>query len=629
MLSTLACTGAFTGTGAYRKTANPSKGGDAKPRGYRRTAGAAMLVGLPNGCLSMRATSLPAPAELVPTPLRWPEPHYRAIVQHTPHLVARFDRGKRLAFLNPAAQAMLNARPEWADRPCSELVDQHPVFAHWEPGIRAAVDAGSRSSGEAEVATPGAARVLRYSIVPEGGSARTAAGALVYAEDVSEEYHRRASLTRRAEYDALSGVLNRAAFLRHLDAAAAGRVDGSENPFAILFLDLDRFKLLNDRRGHAFGDTVLRVVGQRLHSGVRPSDVVGRLGGDEFAVLLRGVASVPDGVAAVQRLQRRVAEPVDVQGTTAHVTASIGLALATEAEDARVLLADADRAMYHAKELGAGHYQVMDNAAASFQAALEVLDGDLRRALTGDELLLHYQPIVSLDDMSPVGVEALVRWAHPERGVIGPQAFLPAAEKSGQITDIDRWVIRQAARQARRWADAFGAGRVPPVSVNISAGHALWADLVEYVGTTLDDCGLPPSALALEITETVMLELSTSTVATLRKLREMGIHISLDDFGTGYSSLSHLRHLAVDSLKIDRSFVHRIPDDPTDAAIVASVVALAHTLGLRVVAEGIETARQRDALRALGCDLGQGYYFGRPAGAEVIEPLLSKHHAHA
>jgi diguanylate cyclase (GGDEF)-like protein len=568
--------------------------------------------------------SLPTEPDPSPDPAGWREPDWSAVVRLSPVAVARFDRAERLVYLNPAARTLLGSRPEWAGRRCAELAREHPVFRSWEAAVREAAAGGSPGAGETEVRTSSSALVLRSRVVAERGPAGEPRGALVYADDVTEPRRREASLSRSATYDALSGVLNRESFLGFLRTACDGRASTAAEDFAVLFVDLDRFKAVNDRMGHATGDAVLRIVGERLQSCVRPSDVVGRLGGDEFAVLLVGVAHPWDGVAAVKRIQRKLAEPMEVRGAPVRVTASVGLVLGSEIRDPDAILAGADQAMYAAKELGDGHYQVVDTAALHVQSALETLDDALSRAVSAGELVLHYQPIVSLGDGRLVGLEALVRWNHPERGLIGPQAFLPVAEQSGRIAEVDRWVLDAAARQQRRWLDRLGAAAVVPVSVNLSASAAARPELCDHFAAALAEHGLEPAHLAVEITETALLELSASTVAAFSRLARRGVRIALDDFGTGYSSLSHLRHLALDALKIDRSFVHRLVEDGTDRAIVGSVLALAHSLGLCVVAEGVETAAQRDVLHGLGCDHAQGWLFGRPVPAEAVEPLLAR-----
>ena len=553
----------------------------------------------------------------------WQDPDFGAIVRSSTQVVARFDASGRLVFLNPAADALLGSTGAWAGRCCDELVEEQPVFGAWSAPVRRACAGETGVCGEAEIRVDAQSRVLRFRAVPERAPGGAPYAVLVYGEDVTEQRTREARLSHSATYDALCGVYNREAFLHRLRAACAARSGAGAPGFAVLFVDLDRFKLVNDRVGHAGGDAVLRIVGKRLLSCVRPTDVVGRLGGDEFAVLLLGVDEVRDGVAAVGRIQQRLAEPMEVEGAPEVVTASVGLVLGGESGDPEAILAGADRAMYFAKELGEGHYQVVDSGAAALQSALESLDEALLLAIEENQLTLHYQPIVSLDEGRVVGLEALVRWNHPERGLIGPQAFLPVAEQSGRIADVDRWVLRAAAVQLGRWSRGSNGPAMVPVSVNLSARIAGWPELVDFIAGLLAEQGLPATMLAAEITETALLELNSGTVTTFSRLARTGVRLALDDFGTGYSSLSHLRHLPLDTLTIDRTFVSRMVEDATDRAIVGSVLMLARSLGLRVVAEGIESAEQRDVLRELGCDRGQGFLFGRAVDADAAEALLA------
>lgn len=541
----------------------------------------------------------------------------RALVDAAPHAAARFDREGRLAYLNPAARALLGADAAWIGRPLAELAGRHSALAAWEPAVRAALERGEAGALRTE-AGDGCA-VLRARVAAQRGPGGEAAGALLWVDEAPE--HGGDAGARHPCRDALSGTLDRASFLRCLEEACGAHA-ASGAPFAVLFVDLDRFKLLNDRFGHAFGDAVLGIVGARLLAAVRPGDRVGRLGGDEFAVLLHGVAEVERAVGAVQRIQRHLARPMDVDGTAASVTASVGLALATEIGDPRALLAGADRAMYYAKGLGDGQYQVLDSTAAAFEAACDAVGEALQRAVRQGELAVRYQPIVSLADGRLVGLEALVRWNHPERGLLGPQAFLPVAERSGGIREVDRWVLAHVAGQLRRWTDALPAGALVPVSVNLSPRHPDWPNACDHVATLLEEHGVGAEWLVVEITETALLDLGAETVSALARLSRRGVRVCLDHFGTGFSSLSHLRRLAIDLLKVDRSFVQRIVSDAADRAIVGSVVQLAHALGMRVVAEGIETESQARALRALGCHQGQGWLYGRPVPAAEIEALL-------
>ncbi|CAA9364007.1 MAG: diguanylate cyclase/phosphodiesterase (GGDEF & EAL domains) with PAS/PAC sensor(s) [uncultured Gemmatimonadetes bacterium] len=424
--------------------------------------------------------------------------------------------------------------------------------------------------------------------------------------------------------DALTGVLDRAAFMRRLQLACAARVEPRSAEFALLFVDLDRFKAVNDRHGHAAGDALLGTVGRRLAACVRPTDTVGRVGGDEFAVLVHGARREADAVPVAQRIQRTLSAAAPVGALEVHPSASIGIALSSECESAEELLACADLAMYRAKALGPGHYGSADAALRTHDSAVGALEDDLRRAIDADELALRFQPIVSLEHGGLVGFEALVRWDHPERGLLGPQAFLPVAERSELIVDIDRWVLRAAARQLREWTRRYPAPCCPSVSVNFSGRHVVRPDVVEHTRDVLREFGLEPGQLTVEVTETSMVDDAEAAATTLTRLREHGVRLALDDFGTGYSSLAYLRQLPFDVLKIDRSFVQRVGHASPDRAIVRSVVALAHTLGLSVTAEGVETREQESSLRSFGCEHAQGFLFAQPVTAAVAAGWIER-----
>jgi diguanylate cyclase (GGDEF)-like protein/PAS domain S-box-containing protein len=420
-----------------------------------------------------------------------------------------------------------------------------------------------------------------------------------------------------AERDALTGLPNRTAFLRALTLACEARGQQPGGGFAVLFVDLDRFKTVNDRLGHAAGDVFLGIVADRLAASVRPTDMVARIGGDEFAALLRGVDREQDAVRVVERIQRLLSDPVAIGDTEMNASASIGVALGASAPSPEGILAVADRAMYRAKTLGAGHHGFSEPGVLEHEEALLQVERDLRRAIAHDELTLRFQPIVRLADGRLQGLEALVRWNHPVRGLLGPQAFLPVAEASGVIVELDRWVLAAAARQLQAW-EADPALRGIPVSVNFSGRHVVHPRVVEDVQRTLREFGVEPSRLIIEVTETSFVEDFQTAASVLAALREHGVGICLDDFGTGYSSLGYLRQFGFDRLKIDRSFIQRIGESSADEAIVRSIVALAEALELTLTAEGVETPAQRAVLQRLGCRDAQGFLFARPMDVEQL-----------
>jgi diguanylate cyclase (GGDEF)-like protein len=429
---------------------------------------------------------------------------------------------------------------------------------------------------------------------------------------------------RGALYDPTTGLPNRELLTDRIAQALARdhRDDGAL--VAVLLLDLDRFKVINESLGHTIGDRLLQAVGQRLLGGLRPGDTVARFGGDEYGIILDPIADADEARRIADRIGTELRTPFQLNGRQWFISASMGIALgapgrATPDE----LLREAEIAMVRAKSDATMRHTLFEPSMSDQTIERVNLENDLRSAIERGQLRLHYQPIVTLDDGFIVGFEALVRWQHPTRGLVPPMAFIPMAEETGLIIPIGRWVLEQACRQAVRWRRTGGArGRpMPFVSVNLSARQFVQADLVEDVAAVLETTGLEPNALELEITESVVMDQSEAGVRALSSLRELGVRLVLDDFGTGYSSLSYLKHLPLDTIKIDRSFVAGL-DGVADRSIVDAVIALAHGLGIGVVAEGIETPSQAERLRELGCDLGQGYLFARPVPAASTAALL-------
>ena len=400
--------------------------------------------------------------------------------------------------------------------------------------------------------------------------------------------------------DALTGLPNRTLFEQRIAAALADGV-----PAIVAFLDLDDFKRVNDSLGHAAGDRLLGICGERLRNALRAGDTVARLGGDEFAILALNVSDVD---ALVARLFDVLAAPVMLEGKRLHLRASIGIASTETGDD---LLRNADLAMYAAKAAGTNRFAVFTDD--MHVNAVERLDRreQLERAIENEELILHYQPIVDLDLGRVAGFEALVRWQHPSRGFLGPGEFIPLAEETGLIVPLGRWVLREAVRQAALWAGA------PYLSVNVASAQLEQVGFVDEVASALADGGLEPSRLMLEVTESSLV--GDAEAERLQALRRLGVRLAIDDFGTGYSSLSYLRRFPMDVLKIDRSFTRDACDDN---ALLQAIVAMGESLGLVLIPEGIEEPEQADALRALGCRLGQGFLFGRPVPADELTGAL-------
>lgn len=432
-----------------------------------------------------------------------------------------------------------------------------------------------------------------------------------------------------AHHDLLTGLPNRFTLSVHLEHALA-RIERSEARLALMFIDLDNFKSINDTLGHHTGDQLLCEVARRICGVVRTSDIVARIGGDEFVVLLEGADLPNDAPLVAQKIISRLGESYRVEQNELHTTPSIGIAIyPDDGADIETLMKGADTAMYHAKRAGRNNFQFY--AAHMNEAAAERLrlETRLRNALINGEFLLHYQPQVALDSGLPAGVEALIRWQSDDLGLVSPAAFIPLAEEIGLIVPIGEWVLRTACQAARGWLDAgIQFGRV---SVNISPQQFRQRDFPEQIEAILAETGLPAAALELEITESTVMETAEVAVDMLRRLKAIGLTLAIDDFGTGYSSLAYLKRFPVDRLKIDRSFVLDLETDPTDAAIASAVITLAHSLGLKVVAEGVETAGQAEFLRQKGCDSVQGFHFCRPQPAaqasEFCRRLIERHAA--
>ncbi len=428
------------------------------------------------------------------------------------------------------------------------------------------------------------------------------------------------NVQRLASYDSLTGLPNRNLFVAELERAIArSRRTGAS--FGLCFIDLDRFKAINDTLGHAAGDQLLQAMAARLRGLLRESDLVARLGGDEFVVLLDGGADAGALASVARKLLAVVNEPLPLAGRTVWITGSCGVAMfPADGDDAQTMLKNADAAMYQAKASGKNNFQFYTAALAEQSAQRFALETDLRHAIERDELVLHYQPKFDIANGRMRGIEALVRWQHPQRGLVPPSEFIPIAEDSGLIVPLGRWVLRTACRQLSLWR---AAGLAPPrCAVNLSARQFASDTLVEDVLEAVATAGIAPVLLEVEITESVLMADPDRTQATLQQLRSVGIEIAIDDFGTGYSSFTYLKRFPAQTLKIDRSFVDGLPGDLGNVAITQAVIAISRSFGMQVVAEGVETQGQLDFLRSLGCDTVQGYLTGRPMPAAQLAERL-------
>jgi diguanylate cyclase (GGDEF)-like protein len=436
-----------------------------------------------------------------------------------------------------------------------------------------------------------------------------------------------ARFAHQATHDLLTGLPNRAYLLEHLERVLA-RAGAEDIRVGVVFLDVDRFKLVNDTGGHGLGDELLVAIARRLRIDVSPADLVARIGGDEFIVVLGAVDGLPAAIAAAERLRLSFELPFTLRGNDIYASASLGVTFTDGRDGAssgESLIRDADTAMYQAKEAGRDGVAVFDASMRDRVAERLLLEQDLRLALDADQLQVHFQPIVSLHDEQPTGFEALIRWAHPTRGMVPPATFIPIAEDTGLIVELGAWVLGEAARQVAEWRLTLPGAADLSVAVNLSARQLRDPRLLARVADVLDRSGLPGSALCLELTESLLMEDPQVAAATLRELRGLGVRLSVDDFGTGYSSLSYLKRFPVDHVKIDRSFVEGLDGhDSSEESLVAAIIAMAGALGMTTVAEGVESPAQAGRLRDLGADRAQGYLFSRPLSPTLVPTTLAR-----
>jgi diguanylate cyclase (GGDEF)-like protein/PAS domain S-box-containing protein len=455
-----------------------------------------------------------------------------------------------------------------------------------------------------------------------GGHAQRMAGSLT---DISSRKTVEEQLARDALYDPLTGLPNRAFFTNLLERSVRRVRRRDEYKFALLFMDLDRFKLVNDSLGHETGDELLVGVSERLERCLRPGDVVARLAGDEFCILVDSIVDARDAFHVAERVQEELKNPFILNGHRIFASASIGIASSDDyTGDPENLLRDADTAMYRAKARGRARVEVFDKAMHARAMKVLQLESDLRAALENGEFRLVYLPVVSLESGEINGLEALIRWDHPERGLVPPAEFVPAAEETGVIMPLGLWVLEQACLQMAEWKKHFPEHDRLTVSVNLSAKQLQQADLVEQVARVLQESGIAPSRLKLEVTETVLMDDPDYSTSMVQKLNDLGIQVQIDDFGTGYSSLSYLNRLHIDTLKIDRSFINSLGEPGERSVVVQAIIRLARELGINVIAEGVETSDQLDSLRGLECEHGQGFLFSQPVSPEGVALLLSR-----
>ena len=549
------------------------------------------------------------------------------VFENTPEAIVIMDPNRRILSVNPAFASITGSSADDAVgavfapgsevRPGERSLDSGTVWSILErQGTFAGETIGQRADGGAYP------RWLTMATVRDA-DADVVTHYIAIFTDITERKQAEANIQHLAHHDALTGLANRFSLYARLEQSIADARRNAQS-LAVLFLDLDRFKNINDSLGHQVGDDLLVQVGQRLHAAVREADTVARLGGDEFVVVLQGVSGASDTAHVAANLLDKLSAPYTLNGIELHAIPSIGISLfPDDSTTPNGLLRNADAAMYHAKALGRANYQFFTEELNRATTERLELESKLRRAVARKQIELWYQPLFCAKSRRLKGFEALARWRADDGSLIPPDRFIPLAEETGVIVELGNWVLDEACRQAKKWLD-LDLGNLR-MSVNLSVRQLRNANLAETVARTLAETGLPPAVLEFELTESSVMEHPEEAIGLLTSLKALGVGIAVDDFGTGYSSLTYLKLFPLDRLKIDRSFVSDLEDDDNDAAIVAAAVSLGHSLGLSVVAEGVETAIQAERLSELGCDELQGFHFSRPMPAAEAEAYLRKH----
>lgn len=588
--------------------------------------------------------------DFIPKPINWPVLSYRLrYVLRASNTVEelRASEAKNNALLNAMPDTLFVVQRDGSivdylagsksatlleprgDQPTLMDYLPHDVAAQWMANIKAVVTDGTPQQSEFSIDGENGDHHYELQVVPYLNDLT-----LAIVREITDRKHAEAKVNRLAYFDTLTGLPNRQLFQQQLGKAIA-KARETGRKVAAVYVDLDNFKRINDTLGHSFGDVVLRTIAARLDSCIRADENppsgkndtsalrLARIGGDEFVAVLQNLDSEESAAVVAERIRSELMRPVEHLGHEFVVTSSIGVSLyPDDGEDLDTLLKNADVAMYQAKSAGRNAVRFYSGTMSLRSLERLELENGLRRALDQEELSLHYQPQFELRSQRIVGFEALCRWEHPERGFIAPDRFIPLAEECGLIAPLGEWVLREACRQAKLWLDRYETPL--SISVNVSSQQFFHSDVADVVLKTLFDASLKPSALQLELTETILMNDVEETIVTLERLKDAGVALAMDDFGTGYSSLSYLKRLPLDTLKIDRSFVMDLERDQGDAAICSAIIAMAHSLGLNVIAEGVETQAQLDYLRDEGCDDVQGYFISKPLAAEEIEARFLK-----
>jgi diguanylate cyclase (GGDEF)-like protein/PAS domain S-box-containing protein len=584
-------------------------------------------VAIENAELYQRAQQEIVERKRVETALRESEERYALAVQGANDGIWDWDLNKNRIYYSPRWKSMLGYKEkevgdspkEWFDRIHPEDLEQVRLdITNHIKGLSAHFESEHRVLHK-----DGAYRWMQcmgLAVHRESGSVARMAGSQA---DITDRKVAEQRLLHDAFHDTLTGLPNRSLFMDRLSYAVERAKRRGDYLFAVLYLDLDRFKDVNDSLGHMLGDQLLIASGRLLEGSLRPTDTVARLGGDEFVIMLEDINDVGDATRVAERIQQRLAAPLQLDGHNVSVTASIGIVLSlTGYQRAEDVLRDADIAMYRAKAHGKARYEIFDPAMRDRIMERLTLETQLRQALERQELRVFYQPIVSLETGKMIGLEALARWQHPQRGLVLPAEFIPLAEETGLIIPLDRWVMYEACRQLKDWQSRYTIDEPLTISVNISSKQLGENNLLSAIRNILQETELDPHQLKLEITESAIIENHERTAESFAELQKLGVQIQIDDFGVGYSSLSYLPRFHLDALKIAQSFVSTMEQDNNLLKIIQSIVMLTHGLGMGVIAEGVETEEQLERLRALGCEYGQGYLVSRPLDAPKIGDLL-------
>ncbi len=563
--------------------------------------------------------------------LRESEAKYQMLVEATDVYVLCLDREGKITRANAMTSRLLGTSSEaMLGRALRVVVPYEEVARAHHARYQHGMETGVNVDVEETIEAQGQTLWFATTVVPLRDHTGEVVGAQIVARDVTSKRRAELALRDREErsrhdalHDPLTRLPNRMLFMDRLEAEMIhARQAAGESRFAVLCLDLDRFKNINDSLGHSAGDRLLIEFGRRLQECIGPEDTLARLGGDEFAILLRSVHDASDAIRVADRVLSLLKQPFPLLGQDVYVPTSVGIAFSASGyEHPEDVLRDADTAMYRAKRRGKGRYELFDAGMHTEAVALLTLENDLRRAIERGEFQVYYQPVIALETNLITGFEALLRWNHPARGIVLPGEFIGCAEETGLIVPIGEWVLREACKQMQRWHEKYPIGGRLSISVNLSGKQFSHP---AHIGRALRESSLAPSSLKLEITESVIMEDPSAASKLLEQLQRQEVQSYVDDFGTGYSSLSYLHRFPMSALKIDRSFVTNIGPGGENAAIVQTIVNLAHNLGMSVIAEGVETAAQLELLRQMGCEYGQGFYFSRPVAAPIAEAMIQR-----